>query len=705
MFVGIQEIDLYDKLVKYPVLERIPRSSKYTAASKNVINICTAFDIETTTIDLPPTREKKINSHAFMYVWQFQLDDITIMGRTWDECFKLFVGLADACIRIQKERKLETTPLLIIWVHNLSYEFQFLSGLYPFKNEECFFRDIRKPIYCRMYECLEFRCSYIQTNMSLSHLTKQLKVEEKLSGQKYDYSRIRYPWTKLSDYEIEYCTRDVKSLVACMAIKMQNDGDTLQTIPLTSTGYVRRDCLSALKPLRLMIKDLLPNEAQYRLLRQAFRGGNTHGSRKYSTKIVGPVYSYDMSSCYPAQQLTKKFPMTPFKWINDRLTFDRISKFLGLGYAVVGRYQFTNLRLKKKVVIPYLSLSRTQSYGFRLDNGRILEAEYVEVSLTEIDLKIVLKQYDYDKIAVMSAMVAQKHYLPDEYRKVIIKYYENKTRLKGVTDPESEYLYMKDKEKLNGIYGMSAQDPIHAEILYNDGEYERSSYDSVDVAKVLGKAKFPYQWGVYTTAYAREALQEAIDIADQTMVYCDTDSIKTIGKIDLSLLNKKRKMVAERHNAYADDAAGNRHYMGVFELDAVYEGGFVTCGAKRYAYIKHKCKYGNTCPIYPKCQMGVTVSGVSKAINEETGFSFAVEELEKLENFKVGFIWRKSAGTMAVYNDTDNFAFTDPETGNTINITKNVAIVPATYEMKFERDYTRLLQEIDLYGEYKRARE
>ena len=678
-------------MTQYNIIEKRKRAKKPSPAARNIIDIVTAFDIETTTIELPIVDDRRQNAHSFMYIWQFQLDDITIIGRTWEEAEQLLNGLADACMRIKKEKRLEDIPLLIIWVHNLAYEFQYLSGIYSFTDEECFFRDIRKPIYCRMYDCLEFRCSYIQTNMSLSHLTKQLKVQEKLSGQKYDYSKMRFPWSPLSDYELEYCTRDVSSLVECMKIKMRNDGDTLQTIPLTSTGYVRRDCVEALKPLFLDIKELLPDERQYRLLREAFRGGNTHCNRKKSNRILKKVYSYDMSSCYPAQQLTKKFPMTPFKWIDDRLTFERIDKFIGLGYAVVGRYQFKNIRIKKHVTIPYLSLARTEAFGFRLDNGRILEAEYVECSLTEIDLKIVLKQYDYDEIAIVTAMVAQKHYLPEDYRKVIIRYYENKTKLKGVTDPDQLYLYQKSKEKLNGIYGMSAQDPIHAKIIYNDGEYTRSDYTTGDADKVLGKAKFPYQWGVYTTAYARAALQEAIDLAGEKMVYCDTDSVKTLGQVDLTILNRKRQSIAENNQAYADDLKGNRHYMGVFELDGVYDR-FISCGAKRYAYEADG-------------HLSITVSGVSKAVNEETGIPFAVEELGCLENFHEGIIWRKSAGTMAVYNDNDNFDFEDPETGNKVHITKNVAIVPTTYEMTYAKDYRRLLKEIDLYGEYKKSRE
>ena len=687
----MQEVNFYAELTKYSYIEHKKRARKPSPASRDIINILCAFDIETTTLELPITDDRTQNAHAFMYIWQFQLNDITIVGRTWEEAEQLFISLSDACKRYRKEKRLDDLPIIIIWVHNLAYEFQFLSGIYAFQNDECFFRDIRKPIYCKMFNCLEFRCSYIQTNMSLSHLTKQLGVKAKLSGQKYDYSKIRFPWTPLTDYELEYCATDVQSLVECMRIKMENDGDNLQTIPLTSTGYVRRDCKQALKPLYLDIKELLPNEKQYRLLRKAFRGGNTHANRKYSGKILDNVYSYDMSSCYPAQQLTKKFPMTPFRWIDDRLTFDRIKRFIDLGYAVVGLYQFKGLRLKKIVSIPYISLARTEAYGFQLDNGRVLEADYIEMALTEIDLKIVLKQYTFDEIQVQTAMVAQKHYLPKEYRNVIIRYYENKTKLKGVTDPEQIYLYQKSKEKLNGIYGMSAQDPIHAEILYNGGDYARSDYTTGDADKVLSKAKFPYQWGVYTTAYARAALQEAIDAAGAAMVYCDTDSVKTLGRVDLSYINRKRQAAAEASKAFADDPKGNRHYMGVFELDGVYDR-FITCGAKRYAYESDG-------------HMSITVSGVSKAVNESTGVSFAVEELGKLENFHEGFIWRKSAGTMSVYNDDDLFNYTDPETGKQVQIIKNVAIIPTTYEMTYAKDYRRLLQEIDLYGEYKSKRE
>ena len=103
--------------------------------------------------------------------------------------------------------------------------------------------------------------------------------------------------------------------------------------------------------------------------------------------------------------------------------------------------------------------------------------------------------------------------------------------------------------------------------------------------------------------------------------------------------------------------------------------------------------------------MGVTVAGVSTAINEKTGLPFAVEELKSLKRFKPGMIWKAAGGTQAVYNDFDDWDYTDPASGNSVHISKNVAIIPTTYEMTHSRDYKLLLSEIQLYTEYRKERE
>ena len=54
--------------------------------------IC-AFDIETT--------NDRESVQAFMYVWQFQIDDITIMGRTWNEFITMLQRMANELNRDQ----------------------------------------------------------------------------------------------------------------------------------------------------------------------------------------------------------------------------------------------------------------------------------------------------------------------------------------------------------------------------------------------------------------------------------------------------------------------------------------------------------------------------------------------------------------------------------------------------------------------------
>ena len=241
---------------------------------------------------------------------------------------------------------------------------------------------------------------------------------------------------------------------------------------------------------------------------------------------------------------------------------------------------------------------------------------------------------------------------------------------------------------------MTATDPVHQRIEYNNGEYKTFSYEDYtedELDKLLKKASFPYSWGVYTTSLARKQLQDAIKLCGDRLIYCDTDSVKTVGPVNIERLNGPLMEKAVEMRAYADDMKGERHYIGLFEPDAHYDQ-FITQGAKRYAYMIDG-------------KLGITVAGVTKKINEQTGVSFAVEELKSLDRFRVGMVWRNAGGTISVYNDTDNFDYTDPLTGKTIHIGPNVSIVPTTYEMTHEKDYKRLLEEIELYGDFRRSQE
>ena len=162
-----------------PVL-KAPKGNRGGNKSK-YIDIVAAFDIEATNIDSL--------QQAVMYIWQLQIGNSwTIIGRTWDEYFNLLIRMKD-----------HLKANMVIYVHNLSYEFSFLKGLYGFDKDEVFATDSRKILKCTMFDCYEYRCSYFLSNMSLAEFLKKWHVEDqKQSGEEFDYSKRRYYDTPLT---------------------------------------------------------------------------------------------------------------------------------------------------------------------------------------------------------------------------------------------------------------------------------------------------------------------------------------------------------------------------------------------------------------------------------------------------------------------------------------------------------------------------
>lgn len=551
-------------------IDVIPRriGKRVGSHRRKYLNIVSAFDIETTAL----------NEHeSIMYIWQLQIGlHDTIIGRTWDDYL--------SCVHMLTA-ELPDDIYLVCYIHNAAFEFQFLRGVYPFEQEEVFAIDSRRPLRFDMFHHIEYRCSYIHTNMRLETYLDKMGVEnQKL---KYDYEKKRYPWTPLTDQELEYCINDVKGLVQAIYKEMAMDGDDLYSIPPTSTGYVRRDVKAAMRRVKYgWIREQLPDFDTYNLLREAFRGGNTHANRYYVKQILTGVHSVDMISAYPAAQLLDRFPIGPFRAARY-MTWEELND---LRYrrkkALLIRVSFTNIRLKDQYDgCPYLAVSKCRKLSSSAqDNGRILHAAYLETTLTDIDLEIIEEQYNWEESVIVYMEHSRYGLLPDILKYTIMTYFRDKTLL-----DKTDLLREKQKNKLNAIYGMSATNPVKDNIIYKDGHFEPEGLDLMDLLdRSNRKAFYPYQWGIWTTAIVRRRLHYGIREVERQggeFVYCDTDSIKYIGNVDLEPINKPIREAAQAGGYYADDKTGTRHYVGVFEDEGIYQE-FVTRGAKKYAYRK-----------------------------------------------------------------------------------------------------------------------
>ena len=683
-----QEVDLG----QFERLEILPRRRGNPGGKKmQYLATFATFDVETSKIEIGG------QPHAFVYVWMmyFKEFDLMITGRTIGEYFEFLQELKDrlgAC--------------LVVYVHNLSYEFQFLSGVYDFTTDDVFAVKSRKVAKCIMFDKFEFRCSLILSNMSLDLYTKKYGVEHgKLSGIEYDYSVVRYPWTPLSDFEWAYCTNDVVGLAECIKIELQLGNFTLNTIPLTSTGFVRRDLKRAMRDVsHTMVPSMQPPFSVYKMLRAAFRGGDVHANRYYANQIMQDVKSFDRSSSYPDVLCNCMYPMSKFIKIDDTSP-EGIDRELRRRRALLLRIAIRDCRLKNpRWPSPYLSghkcdiLEVNSEQYAQFDNGRILSAPLVITTVTDIDYAIISEQYAGDYF-ILDGYSARYGFLPTPYVDCVRMYYDSKTRLKG--DPEQVPFYEKSKNKLNSCYGCCAQDPVKLSNYYINGVWyagddpelpEELRQDPETLYNDYCKSSWSmYAWGVWCTAWARLRLYEGVKMAAlqrpdidaecdgkrSDFVYCDTDSVKYIGEIDWSAYNAERKKASIDNRAFATDAKGKQHYMGVYEADGAYKR-FLTLGAKKYVTEDE----GGT--------MHVTISGVGKRkAPAEIARAGGMEAL--IYNDRQGlFTFREAGGTELKYNDEKYYTTLDID-GHKLDITRNVVILDSTYTLGMTEEYYLLL--------------
>lgn len=585
--------DFFLLIPKNKEVKRIRKKDVY------YLNLSTSFDIEVTSF----LNEGK--KQAIMYVWQFAINDNVIIGRTWNEYF-LFLN------ELQKFYNLNSQNILVIYVHNLSYEFQFIRKYFNW--EKVFATDERKPLYCIDKQGYEYRCNYRLSGYNLATVAKNLQKHkiDKLVGD-LDYSLIRSPITELSNTELQYCINDVLIVTAYINECIEQYGNIVK-IPMTQTGkvrrYVRTECFKNPK-YKYQIKSLELKSMEYLQLRKAFQGGFTHCSPLYALQTIKDVTSYDFTSSYPTVMLSEKFPMSKSKYIGG-VSVAELNNYIK-NYCCLFDMKLTNVRSKYNFeqIISFSKCWRCENYT--LNNGRVFSCDMLCTTITELDYESIIRFYDFDNIEIKNLYIYEKNYLPKEFIQSILKLYCDKTELKGVKDKEVEYLHA--KEMLNSCYGMSVTDLLNDEYTYINNEWGCNSADINNEIEKYNSDKnrfLFYAWGVWVTAYARRNLFSGIYECKNDYIYADTDSIKIVNaEQHLDYINKYNIMIENKLinmiNYYGLDVNlikpktidGKEKLLGVWDYDGHYKL-FKSLGAKRYLVLKDDN------------ELSLTVAGVNK---------------------------------------------------------------------------------------------
>lgn len=504
---------------------------------RNIYDIGTSFDIETTQIN------NDVYHHAYMYIWQFAINDVVFYGRTWGGFLKFYLLLVKVFKLgqpIVTNAKFKPRYKMICLVHNLSFEFSFIARRLPWAMKktktgnapQIFTKDAHNVVTATTRHGLEFRCTLNLTSKSLSKLAKDYNLNsQKLIGA-LDYERPRNSLTPLTQNELNYAFYDVLILTEYFnkfysPTYLHSKGK----LPTTKTSIIRNELREHFNDLYKRGLAEYPqgfptSEESYKyLMNWVYRGGYTHANAGYtSIELNEDIESYDFTSSYPARMIFEKFPYE-FKPYTGNI-YDALNDHKNT--ATIFTARFHNLRAKTAHSLESLHKCMNQNNpqfhkNVCVDNGRIASAERLTVAISETDYLNYVDVYEWGKMEIVGTVfTSEKKQLPQYLLDLACKYYYIKSTIDSLLLPTE---YKLSKENVNGLYGMCCSSIFHDNYVWNGQTFglepSTRTYEEMTAKQIL----LP-QWGVYISAYARRAEIDRMTHLGHDAIYGDTDSWK-----------------------------------------------------------------------------------------------------------------------------------------------------------------------------------
>lgn len=670
--------------------EDLPEANR--AYKSHYLNLDCAFDIETSSY-----QSMKL---SWMYMWQFAINDLTIIGRTWDEFRQLIKMIGDHYQNDRKDR-------ILCWIHNASYEWSFMKNWIPgymkgrYGYPEVFALSPREVIKLCTDNGIEFRDSSVLTNVSLKKLAADYKTGLKKLTEVMDYKEVLTPDTPLDNARIAYAINDVQILakfnkyyIKPYYLKKGYD------IPLTSTAIVRNEMKRRFKKLpakyknsyKKRVRTAFPSKLDYTfIMKWLYRGGYVHSSiaDTFELFVNEDMWSLDFKSSYPAVMLHNKFPYRFvkrnasewYKICNDRRYMEDNAFYVHL--------EFKNIRIKTTHAIESKHKLLYVKNGL-YDNGRLVSADKIEVVLTEQDWLTYNDFYNWDSVRCLTYHVASKEELPLFLREMVLEYFERKEKT-----PKDTLDYVLIKAMLNALYGMTVSGLFNSQLaLTEEGLLEPTGIEKPYEVIVKNQILLPY-FGIWISAYARRNLLSIVAKLDADNAYSDTDSSKVFNyygnKYIFDAYNDRIHRI--NNTMYVGDHDRFVYKdLGCFMVEDKYIK-FRTNGCKRYIYTTSS--YDKETGKY-HLEDHVTIAGMrkgslqNKAMNENRDIYELFEdglELDKLESDKLTSVYNDKEFTLDVI-DKDGRE-------STVYEKSCVTLVDIGFKMKIDKLY------IQYYEAYK----
>lgn len=327
-----------------------------------------------------------------------------------------------------------------------------------------------------------------------------------------DYDKYRPIGYQPNEEELSYIKRDC--IIPALALKSLEDegftkmtcaGDSFYNWKLTlQTEKARERNIKPEHSFRNLFPKLPIEVDDY--IRKAYRGGWTYVNPKYQNKLIYGIDVYDINSMYPSKMRDKYIPM------GQPIYFE--------GKPKPNKYQCYICR-----VLISFEIKPDHLPSIQVKNGwEFNPTEYItssnnceiELYLTNIDLRLIFKQYDVLSIKYIDGYYFRK------YKGLFNDFIDENMAIKENSVGGKKFVA---KRRMNSVYGKFGTSPrIKSKIPYLDENgILRFNYSEEEIGEPQYTAL-----SVFVTSHARyDIICDAQNNYDN-FIYCDTDSLHMI---------------------------------------------------------------------------------------------------------------------------------------------------------------------------------
>lgn len=420
------------------------------------------------------------------------------------------------------------TPNPIIYFHNLKYDgsyivnwllshnFEFVEDKITEMNQfKCSISDmglwytIEIPVYKSKNTVfiLRFQDSLKKIPMTVAEIPSAFGFEGEDNKLKIDYNIYRPIGYQPTQEELDYVYEDV--IIVAKALKqLEDEGFSKMTGSSDAFQHWKETLVSPKaykKNPELSYRRMFPvvDIEIDDFIRKAYRGGWTYLNPKYEGKIITePVEVWDINSMYPSKMVNKWLPV-----------FEPIY-FKGKPHPKKSQLYILRCMMSFDLKEGYLPTIQIKHSGYFNPTDYLTSSNgmEIELTLTNIDLKLIFKHYDVHVFEPIDGYYFYKS------KGMFDKHIEENMKIKEVSKGGRRYMA---KSRMNQVYGKCATSPrrINKIPILSNGILCFQYSD-----EVVSKPQYT-ALSVFITAYARyDIITDAQNNYDN-FIYCDTDSL------------------------------------------------------------------------------------------------------------------------------------------------------------------------------------